>query len=295
MHAIKPFVVMDGHIYFVDRYAAPQSIHLHRVLRVLVEETSRYQHIQIFETEKHGRVLVLDGFPQISESDGWLYTEAMVLPALLAHPNPARVLILGGGDGAAFSFVTRDKRVKSVTLVDLDMRVVELTQEHIPSLWENVRENYGGPARYCYEDALEFLKKMEPPYDIIISDITDPNESESAAHLLGPDFFVGITARLAPEGILAMQSGEKSPGTKTAHDGFLALVAKHFAHRRTGSVHIPWFSADWSFTCARNCYPLPDFTDPSAMKTRLDAHPHLASKLRGLSAGKLSAMFLGAN
>lgn len=284
---------IGGKTYFADRYD-PKSIHMHEVIRILADEQSAHQHIQIFETAKHGRVLVLDGFPQISERDGWLYTEAMVLPALLSHPNPERVLILGGGDGAAMSFSTLDTRISNCTLVDLDMRVVVLTQTCIPSLWNDLFLNQGTHVRFHYEDALALLKREQTKYDIIISDITDPNEGESAAHLLSDEFFGAIKEHLAPGGILAMQSGEYSPDTKTAHEGFLNLVSKNFAHRLTAAVHIPWFSAEWSFTFARDTRRFPDFLDVSLAKHLFKSHPHLASELRALTSEKLAAIFAAA-
>lgn len=288
-----PLIDSGGKTYFADRYD-PKSIHMHEVTRVLADEQSAHQHIQIFETAKHGRALVLDGFPQISERDGWLYTEAMVLPALLAHPDPKRVLILGGGDGAAMSFSALDPRVTSITLVDLDIRVVELTQEHIPALWKNLFKSKGTHIRLHYEDALALLKREQTKYDIIISDITDPNEGESAAHLLSDEFFGAIKARLAPGGILAMQSGEYSPDTKTAHEGFLNLVSKNFAHRLTAAVYIPWFSTEWSFTFARDTRRFPDFLDVSLARYLFKNHPQLVSNLRALTSEKLAAIFAAA-
>ncbi len=296
MRDTRPLLDIDGKTYFADRYD-PKSIHLHEVTRVLADETSQHQHIQIFDTKKHGRALVLDGFPQISERDGWLYTEAMVLPALLAHPNPARVLILGGGDGVAASFSLCDPRVENITVVDLDERVVSLTQRHLPSLWKGALKDKQEHLRIYYDDALAFLNRTallnraRLEYDIIISDITDPNESESAAHLLGPEFFALISACLAPDGILAMQSGEYSPDTETAHESFLKLVSRNFAHHLTCAVHIPWFSTEWSFTFARNTRRLPDFLDIVLTRHLFKNHAPLASKLRELTSGKLAAMF----
>lgn len=284
---------IDGKTYFADRYDQ-MSIHLHEIRCVLAEETSEYQHIQIFDTKKHGRALVLDGFPQISERDGWHYTEAMIVPAILAHPSPACILILGGGDGAALSCVARDKRVEIITLVDLDMRVVKLTKKYMPRFWNGALKEHNVHLRFCYEDALAFLRNNRFLYDIIISDITDPNEGESAAHLLSDEFFGAIKARLAPGGILAMQSGEYSPDTKTAHEGFLNLVSKNFAHRLTAAVYIPWFSAEWSFTFARDTRRFPDFLDVSLAKYLFKNHPHLASELRALTSEKLAAAFAAA-
>ena len=278
--------------YFLDRYDEPRSIHCHEILGTVADEQSAFQHIQIFDTVKHGRALVLDGFPQISERDGWLYTEAMALPAVLAHKTPLHVLILGGGDGAAASFCTRDPRILSVTIVDLDTLVVELTQKHIPSLWTTVLDKRrGGLLRIHGEDALDFLNRDRFFYDIIVSDITDPNEGESAAHLLTPEFFARVRTRLLPNGILAMQSGEYSSDTKTAHGGLLNLVSQNFAYHLTGAMHIPWFSADWSFTFARNDKPLPDFPNIFVTNQLFKKNRELVSRLRALTRGKVTAMF----
>ncbi|HOV39882.1 MAG TPA: hypothetical protein PLG79_14275, partial [Spirochaetales bacterium] len=65
----------------------------------LYKGKTRYQEIELVETGEFGRVLLLDGITQVVEKNDWQYHEPMVHPALLAHPNPERVLVIGGGDG----------------------------------------------------------------------------------------------------------------------------------------------------------------------------------------------------
>jgi spermidine synthase len=54
--------------------------------------------------------LFLNGHLQFSSRDEYRYHEALVHPALAAHPAPARVLILGGGDGLAAREILRYPR-----------------------------------------------------------------------------------------------------------------------------------------------------------------------------------------
>ncbi len=60
---------------------------------------SKFQKFEIFETEKFGKVLVLDGLIQFSTFHEFVYHEMLVHPAFFCHKNPRNILIVGGGDG----------------------------------------------------------------------------------------------------------------------------------------------------------------------------------------------------
>jgi spermidine synthase len=72
-----------------------------QVKKVIHHSRSKYQDILVFESMKHGMVLVLDGAIQVTENDEFSYQEMMAHLPLYAHPNPKRVLVIGGGDGAS--------------------------------------------------------------------------------------------------------------------------------------------------------------------------------------------------
>ncbi len=54
-------------------------------------------------------MLVLDDVIQITERDGDSYNEMMAHIPMFLHPNPKRVLIVGGGDGYVLSEVSDKK------------------------------------------------------------------------------------------------------------------------------------------------------------------------------------------
>ena len=59
--------------------------------------------------------MVLDGCFMITEKDEFLYQEMLSHPAMVSHPDPKNVLIIGGGDGGV-------ARVEYTMQMDLTLR-----------------------------------------------------------------------------------------------------------------------------------------------------------------------------
>lgn len=66
---------------------------------LLYKKQSEYQKIEVHQSRFFGKVLVLDGVIQLTERDADSYNEMMAHIPMFQHPNPKRVLIIGGGDG----------------------------------------------------------------------------------------------------------------------------------------------------------------------------------------------------
>src|SRR3972149_10779996 len=108
-------------------------VQLHAIESNLYLGATRFQKAEIITTKSFGRCLVLDGKIQSSELDEFIYHEALVHPAMLAHPKPEAVLIAGGGEGATLREVLAHRSVKRVVMVDLDQEGVELCRRHLPA------------------------------------------------------------------------------------------------------------------------------------------------------------------
>jgi len=76
------------------------------------DEQSTYQRIEIFETETFGTLMTLDGLVMVTDRDNFVYHEMMTHPALFSHPNPKRVLIIGGADCGTLREVLRHPEVE---------------------------------------------------------------------------------------------------------------------------------------------------------------------------------------
>ena len=143
-----------------------------KITKMLHEEQTPYQKIQIADTLEYGRLLILDGVFQTSVKDEWTYHEMISHVPLMLHPNPERVLIIGGGDGGVAREVCRHDCVKQVDLCDIDGRVIELSKEYFPTIASALLDP---PEKLHVHvgDGIAFAKSVKDFYDVIIIDCSD--------------------------------------------------------------------------------------------------------------------------
>src|SRR5204862_7390962 len=96
----------------------------YEALRVLYSGQTRFQKLEIADTVSYGRALFLDDKIQSAELDEFVYHEALVHPALVLHPEPRSVLVVGGGEGATLREALRHRSVEPAVLVDIDEEAV---------------------------------------------------------------------------------------------------------------------------------------------------------------------------
>jgi spermidine synthase len=96
---------------------------------IIFSKTSKYQHITLTQYQDQ-IALYINGHLQFSSIDEYLYHELLVHPAMIIPKSPQQVLILGGGDGLALREVLKYPEVQSVTLVDLDPEITQLSASH---------------------------------------------------------------------------------------------------------------------------------------------------------------------
>lgn len=171
-----------------------------RVKRILADEQTQFQHLQIVETEFFGKAMILDGIIQLTERDNSGYHEMIVHVPMLAVGKPKRVLIVGGGDGGSLQQVLRYPSVEETVVCELDQRVVDLSREHFASFgdpWIDPR------AKLLVRDAFGFLEENPGQFDVIISDTTDP--IGMAERLFSDEFYKLMVRALTPNGSAATQ------------------------------------------------------------------------------------------
>jgi spermidine synthase len=171
-----------------------------RVKRVLADEQTQYQHLQIVETEFFGNVLILDNIIQLTERDNMGYHEMIVHVPMLAAGKPKRVLIVGGGDGGSLQQVLRYPSVEEAVVCELDQRVVDLSRQHLTFFgdpWTDPR------AKLLIRDAFDYLEENPGQFDVIISDTTDP--IGMAKRLFSDEFYKLMIRALVPGGAAATQ------------------------------------------------------------------------------------------
>jgi spermidine synthase len=171
-----------------------------RIKKILADEQTQFQHLQIVETEFFGKAMILDGIIQLTERDNSGYHEMIVHVPMLAVGKPKRVLIVGGGDGGSLQQVLRYPSVEEAVVCELDQRVVDLSREHFASFgdpWTDTR------ATLLVRDAFGFLEENPGQFDVIISDTTDP--IGMAERLFSDEFYKLMVRALAHGGAAATQ------------------------------------------------------------------------------------------
>lgn len=173
------------------------------VLEVLYHNKTEHQELIIFDNPIFGRIMALDGIIQTTERDEFIYHEMFAHTPILSHPDPKKVLIIGGGDGGLLREVTKHTSIEKITMVEIDRAVVELSEKYLPKHSDGA---FADPRlNLVIADGLDFIISNKEQYDIILSDSTDPIGPGAA--LFAEKFYQGCAASLNPEGILVTQNG----------------------------------------------------------------------------------------
>lgn len=227
--------------YYNDRTGLTVGIE-----KLLFSEQTEYQLVEVYETDTWGNLMTIDGMVMLSEKDEFVYHEMLSHVGLFAHPNPRRVLIIGGGDGGTAREVMRHDSVEQVDMVEIDEAVVRASREFLPEVgdWDNPKLNV------LFENGIRFVQDIEDPYDIIIIDGSDP--VGPAEDLFKKDFIQSCYDGLAENGVLTAQT--ESPWVQDYHSSmnrvFTALNAIYEVSKMY-LAYIPLYPAGmWSFAFA---------------------------------------------
>ncbi|MCD6488143.1 MAG: polyamine aminopropyltransferase [Desulfurococcales archaeon] len=182
------------------------SANIMKIKRVLVMKKTKYQDVILAELEDYGRALIIDNYVQSSEVDEYIYHESLVHPAMITHPNPRRVLIIGGGEGATLREVLKHNMVEEAVMVDIDEEVVEFSKKYLDFMHQG---SFDDPrSKLVIMDGRVFLEEASPKsFDVIIFDLTDPYSSELSRQLYSREFYEKAYRVLRDDGIMVTQAG----------------------------------------------------------------------------------------
>jgi spermidine synthase len=185
-----------------------ETLHAHlrctlEASNVLFEQQTDYQSLIIFENGHFGRVMMLDGVVQLTESDEFVYHEMMAHVAMMTLETARRVLIIGGGDGGVMREVLRYKQVERVVMCEIDKMVVEASLEFLPSISQGAFDD--PRVELKIGDGVAYVAECEEKFDVIIVDSTEP--IGPATPLFGDSFFENCNRILNEPGVLIAQNG----------------------------------------------------------------------------------------
>ncbi|NMM55087.1 polyamine aminopropyltransferase [Paenibacillus aquistagni] len=172
-----------------------------KIRETYVTEQTPYQHLVMLDTEEFGRMLVLDGMVMTTVKDEFVYHEMVAHPALFTHPNPKKVLVVGGGDGGVIREIMKHPAVEKAVLVEIDGKVIEYSKQYLPEI---AGELDNPRVEVIVGDGYMHILNAKDEYDVIMVDSTEP--VGPAAPLFERGFYQGIYEALKEDGLFVAQT-----------------------------------------------------------------------------------------
>ena len=247
----------DKHRWFSD-YISPDLTMLHSIKERIYSGRTKFQAVDIINTGSFGVCLVLDGKIQSSEADEFIYHEALVHPTMLAHPQPEKVFIAGGGEGATLREVLAHNTVKRAVMVDIDEEVVGLCRRFLPSWHQNAFDD--PRAELHFADARKYLEESSDKFDVIIIDLVDPLEEGPARLLYTKEFYQTVRRKLEPDGIMSVQAESAEWMNLDNFTAIATTLGSVFQVACPYQVQVPSFLGLWGFVSASQSIEPPKLT-----------------------------------
>jgi len=216
--------------------------------------SSHFQEIEIIDTPKFGKCLVIDGLVQTGETDHELYDRTILK---LLSKEDKQVFILGGGDGYVAEMGLKINPNARFTVVELDIDVVKACEKHLGQ-----KVFYHPNVKLMAGDALHFLKVHEeldfPKVDGLVCDLTDNpvggRENEEQFRGFYENILLLASKIIRPGGWISVQAGaSKVTGEYLNAVEILEKIMKqHFAEVTREDVMIPSYSESEAFLYGKN-------------------------------------------
>jgi spermidine synthase len=214
-----------------------------KVDRTYVDEQTNFQHLTMIETKEWGRMLVLDGMVMTTVRDEFVYHEMVAHPALVTHPKPKHVLVVGGGDGGVIREVLKHPSVEKAVLVEIDGKVIQYSKQYLPEIAGALDDPR---VEVIVDDGYMHIAKTKNTYDVIMVDSTEP--VGPAVELFSRGFYQGIYEALKPDGIFVAQTDNPWFKAELIRQVYRD-VSDIFPIVRVYTANIPTYpSGLWTFT-----------------------------------------------
>jgi spermidine synthase len=176
-----------------------------QVDRIVYAGHTGLQEVLVFEAERWGTVLALDGAIQLSTLDEAAYQEVMAhTPMHLRQAGSVkRALVIGGGDGGVLRELAKYPELEEIFICEIDGGVIDTAKRFVPQ----TAVGFSDPrVKVHIEDGFLFLERMVAEgklFDVIVSDLSDP--IGPAESIFQGSFLELLSQVLAPDGVAALQ------------------------------------------------------------------------------------------
>jgi len=173
---------------------------LWRGFHLVAARNSVYGSLAVVETGA-SRSLFENGLIVMTVPDPAAAEEAVHF-ALLEHPEPRRLLLVGGGVNGSVAEALTHPSIERVDYVELDPMIFDIAARYFPAAWEKLRRD--SRVRVHAMDGRRFLKTTADSFDVIIVNLPDPHTAQ-LNRFYTEEFYREAAAKLRPGGIVSFQ------------------------------------------------------------------------------------------
>lgn len=128
--------------------------------------------------------------------------EEAVHYALLEHPAPRRLLLIGGGINGSVAEALRHPSLERVDYVELDPALLDLARRYFPETWQTLAND--PRVRVHAADGRLFLNTTPTTFDVAIVNLPGPRNAQ-LNRFFTAEFFREAAQKLEPGGVLSFQ------------------------------------------------------------------------------------------
>jgi spermidine synthase len=143
------------------------------------------------------------------ENGLWMFTSPDPMSAehsvhftLLAHPEPRRILLIGGGLSSSLEEILKHPSVQQVDYVELDPRMIAFGRSVLPASSTAVLDD--PRVRLIHTDGRKYVNSTQEAYDAILINLPDPKTAQLNRYYTR-EFFQEAEGILQPLGIISVQ------------------------------------------------------------------------------------------
>ncbi len=204
---------------------------------------SRYQHLDLGYRDGQF-MLYAAGHPAATfpQPTAHRWTGQVVL---CQHPDPRRILLLGGGADGMLAELLTHRSVEHVDYVELDPTATAMVRPHLAE--RDARALADARVRVIHGDPRYVIRAAGRTYDLVWGQFPSP-ASALAARFYTVGFYEQLADRMAPDGVLAF-STDTSPAELRGESAECTGAIYHTLKRVFGEVIVGWGSSPLVLAC----------------------------------------------
>ncbi len=186
--------------YVAPRLDRSTLQHLWRGFGLLESRDSIYGNLAVIET---GNIRsIYDNGVILASAPDQNAAEEAVHYALLEHPAPRRILLIGGGVNGSIGEALKHPTLQRLDYVELDPTLIQIFRQFFPA--QSVPAISDPRVHIHYSDGRHYLRSADDMFDEIILSLPDPQTAQ-LNRFYTIEFFRSARDHLFPGGLLALQ------------------------------------------------------------------------------------------